>query len=547
MDRTLIIIGAGFSHGIGLPLTKEIDEFFKHLCGSGKIRERIKNSSVSKYLDEESVKDFETTLSILLDGNGANTIHKAYLEREKRLNEYINRFTKEIGGNESINSTLRHYLMTMERTYDWLALKSICAALGFTTGNKKYTIVEVLTTIQKAHSDGVSIPTRELFDKEERIGYEFHYNNRYRLHGALNAYKLLVLKLIKHIYRTYSGDNTICKYRKFFKDLHEKAISFFPAGKPFLKDNFVSPIAFVTYNWDILSVFLAMKANRDINKSTFKRELTYMDIGEGFSLVKLAGDYTEENAALFSATETVAAYVNQMFYEKSSGFRYKLNIIKHFIPHGLFNVRICPRCHSAFMIWPDDVGKVELKTLSEVLALEPIPSIEDVRRLYRKFPKIRRTYKNGFTDTLNCPICHHKTDFSHTYLNVQTIIKPDMPPSLGNIYFDYADTFGKANHIILMGYSFPDDDLINNYFLKILSIQKGNLLPKKLTVLTHKKGKLRKWYRKIDIERDPELQDVNATIERVNKIVPVEDYRINFLGFPEVLGKLTPHEILMFT
>src|SRR5208337_4129686 len=158
-SSTLIIAGAGMSAHLGLPTTQKINNIIKilldfdHENDPRPISERLNDIAIEwPDIDNYAQNDFEVTLSVLFDGNGARTINAAYDSMEKAKNKYIKEFNKYLPkANEAV---LSHHLSYLTQTYDLISLKSIIHSLKRFSVNK-IDIVDILTAIQSSIVDDI--------------------------------------------------------------------------------------------------------------------------------------------------------------------------------------------------------------------------------------------------------------------------------------------------------------------------------------------------------------------------------------------------------
>ncbi|MBI5204931.1 MAG: hypothetical protein HZA11_08445 [Nitrospirae bacterium] len=571
-NKTLIIIGAGMSVNLGMPTTQDINRAIDLLLDvDNKKAPTTIDMRLTKIADEihrlkftkEARKDFITTLSILLDGDGAKDIKTSYDTKRKALDDYKKLFKRHISGVKI--PSLEHHLEYLHQTYDLLSLKSIIYSLKQTAGSdSEVDIVDILTTIQHAIAGNVSIPTKEIFPDEAKATKNIYYCDRKRLVGALNIYKLLVYKLFKHSLRNIKTSD-IGKYEKFY---HEIAEQFSGVGKlinpktAVQRQEYLSSIAYITYNWDPIAPFLTMKVNQKINRSlssSSKKGVCrkiYIDFGVPFAGIKLSGDHV--GMAVYSFSEDAAFHINEFtrnsYAAGSKGDKKSkllVKLMKLFVPHGLFNVRVCPRCQNGFLIIPENIGKIDFKQIANLFTPDPIPSQDDLKFISGgTYNHVLSNYKKGLPDELTCPSCEHPVYFDNSFMEIQSILKQDKPASINKIHFDYGDFFSQADHIISIGYSFPKDDIVNSVFLKTMKIrmdEKGTDC--KLTYIgspTTKYG-TEPWYKLKDVRKlavkladDKTLQ----TIEMILKLFKEDNVRLSFKGFPGIADSVKMKDIL---
>ena len=458
--KTLLIVGAGFSVNLGMPTTYNIEEIIKFLLDLDLYEshrsykpttiderlERLNNSLTKTKLDDIAKNDFKNTLNILFDGNGAKTADEANVNYNKAFNSYKKQYSNIIGENNenfqdgALDLHLRFDCMNW---FDLMAFKSVAIEKIKLNPKNEFKIVDVLTAISKALNEHITVPTKEIFPKEINNTLGIFYNDRFRLESALNFYKLMVFKIFKHFLRINSkrnlenssvigadgvyGDK---RYFKFFEELQKDFTgieSLDNVTQIDKRENYLSKLGFVAFNWDPILPFYAMKTNYKLNKALFNgsiypntnaniKKRLYMDFGMPLGAVNFTIEAeSENNKAIksigFTPSENEASFVNSMTkesfdpYDKYSGgklSRVAIKLIKLFGPHGFINLRICPRCQNPFMFFNKRIGKFNLNNLHELFVSDPIPSEYDLK--YASKNKIlKEKYESGKPDELDCP------------------------------------------------------------------------------------------------------------------------------------------------
>ncbi|MFZ3137288.1 MAG: hypothetical protein WA126_07860 [Thermodesulfovibrionales bacterium] len=574
MDKTLIIVGAGMSKSLGLPTTPEIHEILSILldeqCCKSKspssIRQRLDHINSKMPLDEPARKDFEMTLSLLLDGDGARTEQAAEECRQRSLNEYCLLYDKYFLDGKV--GSFRHYLNRVYQKYLLIDLKAIMCSLKESSPDGKIDLVKILTTINNAIESNIAIPTKEIFPDETKETLQLYYCERADLDGALNIYRLLVYKLFKHLLRTMNT-SLLSRYEDFFyrlaKDFSELQ-TLNDVGKSFLRDNYLSPFAYLTYNWDPVLPFLGMKMNQKLNRELLEKshagtcKKVYMDFGSPFAGIKLSGEHME--SAVYSFSEDAAflinAFTKDSYTEKYTDVKSKIliKIIKLFVPHGLCNIRICPRCQNGFFIFPENLGEMDFRYISRLFCSDPIPSEVDMSFIKGPgYEKVKPKYLKGLPDELDCPICKHPVYFSNSFMEIQSIIKPEKPSTVNKIHFDYGDFFSQAKHVVSLGYSFPKDDVMNSVYLQTMRIrqEESNIAEKaKVTAVLLSRNRdllLKPWYSVKETMRilgDKDTTGTRETIDVLKTFFKVENIRLNFMGFPSILDNVELKDIMIY-
>ena len=320
----------------------------------------------------------------------------------------------------------------------------------------------------------------------------------------------MVFKIFKHFLRINSERNlansTVIgadgvygdkRYSKFFEELQKDF-----SGIELLdnvaqidkRENYLSKLGFVSFNWDPILPFYAMKTNYKLNKALLNGSIyhntnvniqkrLYMDFGMSLGAVNFNIEAESEKRTIgFTPSENEASFANSMTkesfgpYGKYSGdklSRVAIKLVKLFGPHGFINLRICPRCQNPFMFFNEKIGKFNLNNLHELFVSDPIPSKYDLECASKNEILIKK-YESGKPDELDCPFCGHNVYFKNSFMEIQSIIKFPQPPAVSKVYYDYGNAFGEAEHLVALGYSFPDDDVIENIFLDTMRIKRSN-------------------------------------------------------------------------
>jgi len=541
-DKTLVFFGAGSTFALGAPVTAFQEKFFKSLIKIEipiekrleALREDFKLMTSEQWQD--FVSDIKRTLCLLYDGDGYLTESEAAKKREEAEKELkrILRFKKN---EDKLEQFLRIYIYPW---YDWLAFVGIAKSL-FSVG-EEVTIQDILSVLVKAYADSISLPTSELFKKERKRRLSIYVNYPSRLEGALRVYKLLLFKLFKHLLRANvaRNKNTWKKYEKF-------AIALI---KTFLKDfdvkaevsSSVMNLSMATLNWDPIFPMFFIKACKEINDSLIKEnKRIYLSYGAPFLVRKFSPFAKDKGLYIFG--EEAVTLVNLMTLDKKK-CNLRMKTLKFFVPHGLMNLRVCPRCQNAFIILPDDVGKLSWDRFLDIYLLDPIPSEADVK----KMKEYSDSFENRSPSYIECPVCHTPTYFHDTFMLIQSIVKPKNTPIMEKVVVDYCISFSEAKHLVFLGYSFPIDDIPHMLSLLTLgtNIQSSDKNSKKFTVVLYNPQiKTDKWI-SIDYAKrhlPPDSRD-NKTIEALLKLTKKENVRLNFAGIPRVFEKYSVDSII---
>lgn len=518
----VIIFGAGFSKHLGIPTTVEIDSIVTTLLQKEKtIEQRLRElqKDYPNIFDDVAVEDFRRTLIILLDDD-CKTEGEARNQREKEIERYTDLYAAHYPqGKKVFHHRLKEEILV---EIDWLALKSIYQAYGFKN------IIDLLTILTKAMTEGVSIPTVDIFRKGnlEKI----YYNNPSRINSALIAYKYMVFKIFKHSFRINRQkikDNKSIYY-EFFEDIFQYAYSNLEHNSD------LSKLGLVSFNWDMVLLFLSMKTNSMFNRrERMKGTFYYTDLGYPFPRVKLNYDANKYDYLISRETATILKKLKQ-----KNLYTLYTNIIRLFLPHGSVNLRICKRCFTPFFYFTGSVDDMELEDLSRKFLVDPLPNTVDIYES-KQIIGIKKAYEKGEPDAVLCPHCNHHTHFTDTYMEIQSIFKEKPSNIMEKIYYEYGYFYGQADSVVAIGYSFPKDDIYALYHLIFGSLNHGELIKKGISMINfHSHFKEKKWYKDLDCLydsfRDRKEEGYINMIDSLKKLLEINSsrVRINFSGFP---------------
>ena len=549
--KTLLFFGAGSTFKLGLPITKIQEEFFKTIVGERRIRDRLlhfaKENIPALANDEDFLSDIERTLKLLYDSDEMLTEAGAYEKRKEAEREFIGLLKGKIAKPEVIEQYLRVYVYPW---YDWLAFKSITKAL--IEQGEEVSVQDILSVMTKAAIERISLPTKEIFVKEDHRKLPIYVNYPERMWGALRVYKLLLFKLFKHTLRVNLND--ILKLERSYKNFCVQSVRLFmdiPWGeKDLTLEKVVGNLCMATTNWDPVFPILYMKSCKEINDEIFlKGERIYLSYGAPIIVRKMNGN----DKGWYVFEEDSAAMVNLMTFDKGK-CRLAMQIFKFFVPHGLMNMRVCPRCQNVFIVLPDDVGELTCEKIVDIFLLDPLPSKRDIEKLSNanKYKHFNLKMKNFLPSKIECPICDTPTFFNDTFMQIQSVLKPDDPPVVRKAYVDYCVHFSKANHLVFIGYSFPIDDIPHLLSLLTMSInpESSEKTDRRFSVVLYNRKLAGKGWFSIDKalkSLSPSVKEDRRdieTIKNIQKLTKKENVRLNFSGFPDILNEFRIKEIL---
>jgi len=584
-DKIALFVGSGFSYNLGGYTTYNLSRAIEILFGNKESLnariEKLNKEFFGNNLNPAQKEELKKTLLILMDGDNTNSLEKALQLRDKAIKDIENSYKKFF---KKQNIQFRYYLQSLYKEFDLLAFKSFY--FKWIKFSEDHDIVRFLTLLSKAYEENISIPTEELFKKDTNHGFDYiYYLRKDRIYKAINFFRYLIYKLfkLKLSFRPPNFRKNLKLYKIFFREILKNYyyLDVFPLKRIVQEDFMELPIYFITTNWDPFLPYLLIITNNELN-----REIKFYTL-EGEPLCKFYVDFEipayisrldfklkKEHLKNFNSYSPVGgilittdgafsvnSHTKKTFLHNSSKVQVNLviRLEKFYAIHGLFNLRVCPYCKKAFFIIPKDIRDINLETyegLKDIFLLDPIPSSHDFKIINKVYKNtyIYYSYLKGRPDEINCPYCKHPTYFVDTPLSIQTIFKFGEDFHLHNIKLTAFQKLFQANHVVVIGYSFPEDDLINSYFMEFYTTSPSLVMQKKdrkITIIVYsEKFKDKIFYYKKDINNSMKQKlKKNKVIDlyTVEKIFGKHvNYRVSFWGFPDILNRISPQEILFF-
>ena len=224
---------------------------------------------------------------------------------------------------------------------------------------------------------------------------------------------------------------------------------------------YMGDVSFASFNYDPIALWCQFVANRDLNKCAgvphigcpASRLQIFHDLGHfvAGSRVDHKKKDRDPETPWHPMNETSAQRLNDP--DHRSGDR--IRISKFFFHHGCLWWRECPNCGklSSYM---GDTWEWDSPTLIPPPPLKAF--VRDVEFQWRTENE-RDAWEKGEVDVRACVHCQTLTYAHHTQTIMQSSFKGPPPPFLDEIKRDLRVAVQNADHIVLMGYSLPPDDV----------------------------------------------------------------------------------------
>jgi hypothetical protein len=449
--ETLIFWGGGATESIGLRTTQKQAGAIKSLTGEN--ANELLADRVIEVLSALSIwaAPYADLLCILGD-DAEEDIYRISLDARDAMSRHWH---------DTSPQALDARIHELRALFDWPALKDVVRACPGFKGGDRFQLQDVFNLIDlHAHSfHGFPVQKRFLSPG--------------RLVAARRALQMLLNTLFYIDWQTALSEkqSELDKHMGFARLLakhhQEEGLKLAATRQHFdSRDFYLGNIAFASLNYDPVALWAQFIANRDANRSSPPC------IGVPRVPLKIFHDF-----GIFMAVSTIDGGADKgsgrerVWYPLNEASAQRLNdrdhvsrrvrINKFLFPHGCLCWRECPSCGklTAYM------GK-EWKFLSH--ALIPPPPLQGFMKLAGyELPSEDGEFEawdRGEVDARACVHCGELTFSQHTQAVMQSNFKAPPPSFIEEVQRDLRVATQAANHVILMGYSLPPDDVTYRAF-----------------------------------------------------------------------------------
>ncbi|MDE2989774.1 MAG: hypothetical protein OXU21_01730 [Chloroflexota bacterium] len=463
----MIFWGAGATADAGFRVTADQAAFLSALTPNHPVRSRADRvqAALGAYVPPRWAQAVSDLLAIIGDAdadaddihrNHPTDIHADQLDAMRR------------NWSASDEHALRRRIVHLRTLYDWPAL-----------------VAAIRVCPNAPHSHAPTAPNTfgladlfNILDLHQQSGHGFsasdgHFLTPQRVLGARMALSLL-LQTIMYVdwhTRCRTRDGLAHHYafalalaRRMQQQGIHRAAALGSAGLE-TRDFVLGDLGFVSMNWDPLGLWAQFVANRDLNQAADvplvgnppRRLWAFHDLGHFVAGPRV--DKGHEGSKVWQPmNESSARQLN----DPDHGARVCVRVSKYLFPHGSLWWRECPNCGqlSSFI---GDVWRTDSDTL---LPPPPLRAFVDGIDFASWKPDVERAaWNGGKVDARACVHCDALTFAHHTPLVTQTNLKTVPPPFLEEIQREMRVVVQGADHIVLLGYSLPSDDVVYRAFL----------------------------------------------------------------------------------
>ena len=220
-EKTLVLIGSGFSVSLGGVTTNQIGEALDVLASNDEPLEkriRLANQKLGNKLNNKALSHLKDLFCLLLDSDKSITMREAEDRKAQVLKKIVRSYKRYFPNGNGF--TVHHSLNFMFVKLDWLAFKSFYLEWKENVGGEKKNIVDFLTLLSQAYVNDISPLTKELFRLPKKVNTTpLYYVRRNRILNALLFYKYFCYKIFKLLLHSYTPSQESKKYLSFFLSL----------------------------------------------------------------------------------------------------------------------------------------------------------------------------------------------------------------------------------------------------------------------------------------------------------------------------------------
>ena len=541
-ERTIIFWGAGATASLGMQTTGDQTKTLQELASTQEERKTL-DRRIEDALKHRAKEPWASALHDLLtilgdDREGATSLEGAFVVPVTSHHlEVMRRHWQPGAGDDE----LRTRIDALRTLYDWPALKAI------------------IKVCPGAKDQGFRL--NDLFnvlDMHGQSGHGFRDEHRdfltpQQVLGARNALKAVLQTTLyidwqcgreerkEHLKHHYEFANALGRrMQRRGLELARRDISFDS------REFYLGDVSFACFNWDPIALWCQFVSNRNLNTSPnvphvgspARKLRIFHDLGHFVPgpRVKSKGGRSPETP-WHPMNESSVLQLN----DDDNGASVRVRISKFLLPHGCLWWRECPNCGklSSYM---GDEWEWDSPTL---IPPPPLRAFVQNLEFESRHKKESDAWKRGEVDARVCVHCETLTHAHHTQTIMQSSFKSPPPPFLDEIKRDLRVAVQNANHVILMGYSLPPDDVDYRAFLSARRRRDPNH-PVRCSVVTLSEEHGERWYAPSECEAMlPDMKKgeaPRATLEAARDLFGIENVRFYSGGIPNVFvdgGKVT--------
>ena len=475
--RTIILWGAGATASLGIQTTAQQTRTLQVLASKRERRplaQRVEGALGDK-AKEPWISALADLLIILGDGDDNPKTEEEAIVGVSPHNLHVMRAHWRPGASDD---DLRSRVVALRTLYDWRALKAVIEVCPAAT-------TYGMTSHTRDVVQDESFQLNDLFNVLDMHGHSGHgfrvkegeFLTPQRVLGARNALKMLQQTMLyidwqygrvakrEELDLHYDFAEALCRrMQRQGLELAGRDVRFDS------RDFYMGDVGFACLNWDPVAIWCQFVANRNLNRSPphvgspARKLQVYHDLGHFVSGPRVEDRGRPADTPWHPMNESSALRLN----DEDHGSCDRIRISKFLLPHGCLWWRECPNCGklSSYM---GDAWEWDSPTLIPPPPLRAFAS----EGMFRARDKEGEAWDRGEVDARACVHCRTLTYAHHTQTVMQSSFKSPPPPFLDEIKRDLRVEVQNADHIVLMGYTLPQDDVDYRAFLAARRQRKG--------------------------------------------------------------------------
>lgn len=538
-EKTVFFWGAGATATLGIRVTDDQSAFLRRLApqpdGLEPLAQRVRRA-----LGDVPARwryALRDLLAVLGD-HGTQAEHNLAEIHRPQINAML-RSLPRAGAKQA-----RARIAELRALYDWPAL---VAAIN---------VCPAAPAARRQHPDGFDL--RDLFnllDMHQQTGHGFPTRDGsflapQRVLAARNALSLLLQTLVYidwHTCRAIPSRRNELRHHENFADaltrrLQRQGVALagsMPQANLENPDFVLADVGFVSLNWDPVGLWCQFVANRKRNRSVdaphvgaLRNKLQiYHDLGHFVAGPRV--DKPHPGSPVWQPmNESSARQLNDPMH----GANIRVRVAKYLFPHGCLWWRECPNC-GKLSSYIGDGWVIDSATLLPPPPLERFSRHIDFRNWSDQTDE-SDAWRRGEVDARACVHCGTLTYAHHTPIITQTSFKSRPPPFLDEIQRDMRVVVEEADHVVLMGYSLPPDDVTYRAFLAA-RVRRTGRSPVRCSVVGYEPPYLARWQPPADLAAHHSLPDA---VTAARALFGPDNVRFYGAGVPNVFlerGRLT--------
>ena len=455
-QHTVVFWGAGATASLGIQTTGDQTQSLRKLAS--KQEESLSRRIKDALGDNKAKEPWTSALGDLLTILGDDDKDEASEEKDSitTVTPHHIEAMRRHWRTGADDGELRDRIFSLRTLYDWPALKAIIDVCPGAQGDR-FQLNDLFNVLDMHGQSGHGFRVKE-----------GEFLTPQRVLSARNALKMLFQAMFYIDWQcSREANKGVLEHHYDFakalgRRMQRRGLELAGSNTRFdSRDFYMGDVSFASFNYDPIALWCQFVANRDLNKCAGVPHIgcpasklqIFHDLGHFVAGSRI--EYKEDQdpkTPWHPMNETSAQRLNDP--DHRSGDR--IRISKFFFHHGCLWWRECPNCGklSSYM---GDTWEWDSPTL-----IPPPPLKAFVRNRmfrWRIQEKERGAWERGEVDARACVHCQTLTYAHHTQTIMQSSFKDPPPPFLDEIKRDLRVAVQKADHIVLMGYSLPPDDV----------------------------------------------------------------------------------------